>query len=398
MAILSQALVGLGIKPSKQFANPPLDLGPGNDDHTGTPATETINGLAGDDIIRGLAGRDTLNGGIGNDTLFGGEGKDILNGDAGDDILFGEAAEDSINGGDGNDVIFGGAATDTILGGFGNDIIFGDTGSDDIDGGDGKDVIIGGIGKVDTLKGGNGADLIFGDAGRDTIMGGAGNDRFVLSPTLDTINGGSGADMLIVPTFSKAVKITDNLVKTKIGAVSYIAEITSVERIVTLDGFVGGRSGKPINGNAGDNVLNGTAKSQIILGNAGNDVIDGKGSADIIIGGAGNDTMTGGSGGDVFIFESASTGVDTITDFDADRDFIVLFGTGFGNLPSFFLDADAFHIGSAAADAEDRIIYDSATGNLMFDADGSGAGLATVFVSVGAGKNISVADFMIAPV
>ena len=35
------------------------------------------------------------------------------------------------------------------------------------------------------------------------------------------------------------------------------------------------------------------------------------------------------------------------------------------------LNADAFHIGAAAADAEDRIVYNSATGQLFFDSNGN---------------------------
>jgi Ca2+-binding RTX toxin-like protein len=37
------------------------------------------------------------------------------------------------------------------------------------------------------------------------------------------------------------------------------------------------------------------------------------------------------------------------------------------------LKADAFHRGKVAADAEDRVIYDRATGGLFYDADGTGA-------------------------
>ncbi len=131
-----------------------------------------------------------------------------------------------------------------------------------------------------------------------------------------------------MPTFSKFVKVSGDIVSAKILGVNTKADLTSVEKIVTLDGFVGGGAGKAVKGTAGDNVLNGTAKSQLILGRDGNDTIDGKGGVDIIIGGAGSDTLTGGRGGDVFIFETALVGLDTITDYNPDQDFIVLPAAG----------------------------------------------------------------------
>jgi len=43
----------------------------------------------------------------------------------------------------------------------------------------------------------------------------------------------------------------------------------------------------------------------------------------------------------------------------------------------------AFCLGTAAAAADDRIIYDKASGSLYYDADGSGAGAATLIATVG---------------
>ena len=40
---------------------------------------------------------------------------------------------------------------------------------------------------------------------------------------------------------------------------------------------------------------------------------------------------------------------------------------------------NAFRSGTAAGDADDRIIYDSATGILYFDSDGSGAAAQILF-------------------
>ena len=57
------------------------------------------------------------------------------------------------------------------------------------------------------------------------------------------------------------------------------------------------------------------------------------------------------------------------------------------------LNANAFHIGSAAHDADDRIIYNSANGHLLYDTDGNGAAAARTFAVVGTGLGITASDF-----
>jgi serralysin len=59
------------------------------------------------------------------------------------------------------------------------------------------------------------------------------------------------------------------------------------------------------------------------------------------------------------------------------------------------LSADALHIGSQAQDAQDRVIYDKATGALYYDADGSGDGQAVHFAQLSAGLKLAAADFSI---
>ena len=59
------------------------------------------------------------------------------------------------------------------------------------------------------------------------------------------------------------------------------------------------------------------------------------------------------------------------------------------------LRAAAFRNGTAAADSSDRVIYDSATGSLFYDADGNGAGAALLFATLTAGTTVVVADFVI---
>ena len=59
------------------------------------------------------------------------------------------------------------------------------------------------------------------------------------------------------------------------------------------------------------------------------------------------------------------------------------------------LNPNAFVIGSAAADADDRIIYNGATGQLFFDADGNGAGAAILFATVQGAPPLSAGEFIV---
>jgi serralysin len=59
------------------------------------------------------------------------------------------------------------------------------------------------------------------------------------------------------------------------------------------------------------------------------------------------------------------------------------------------LDADAFHVGNAAADAEDRIIYQASNRQLFYDADGTGPEVAKLFATLRYGLTIGVGDFVV---
>ena len=63
-------------------------------------------------------------------------------------------------------------------------------------------------------------------------------------------------------------------------------------------------------GNGGNNTLNGTNGSDILLGLGGNDILNGGGGTDLLSGGGGNDTLNGGSGSDIV---SGDGGNDTLT-------------------------------------------------------------------------------------
>jgi Ca2+-binding RTX toxin-like protein len=99
------------------------------------------------------------------------------------------------------------------------------------------------------------------------------------------------------------------------------------------------------------------------------------------VGGLGNDLLNGGNGFDQFQFNTAlgATNVDTIQGYIAADDVIVLDRTVFTAFAAAgTLSASAFNTGTTATDADDRIIHDTTTGALYYDADGSGSSSAAV--------------------
>ncbi len=77
--------------------------------------------------------------------------------------------------------------------------------------------------------------------------------------------------------------------------------------------------------------------------------------------------LTGGNGNDAFIFNQAlaATNVDEVTDFSVPHDIMHLDNAVFTGLAAGALAAGAFHIGAHAAQAGDRIVYNSAAGTLL---------------------------------
>ncbi|MGC1269599.1 MAG: hypothetical protein WA842_03270 [Croceibacterium sp.] len=59
------------------------------------------------------------------------------------------------------------------------------------------------------------------------------------------------------------------------------------------------------------------------------------------------------------------------------------------------LAATAFATGSAAAEGDDRIIYNPQTGALLFDEDGTGSGAAVQFALLPTELALSASDFLV---
>lgn len=180
--------------------------------------------------------------------------------------------------------------------------------------GDAAVAIAGLFNQNDGFTGTNFADIIQGYEGNDFISGGFGDDLLSGGPGRDELTGGQGRDTLR-----------------------------------------GGRGADQLFGN-----------------NAIDTLVGGEGN-DLLVGGRGADILEGGVGLDTFYYAAPDIVADRILDFTLTDDTLLLLSTAF-NLGSSnnFLSPTRFVLGTAAQDADDRLIYNQATGVLLYDADGNG--------------------------
>jgi Ca2+-binding RTX toxin-like protein len=354
----------------------------------GNGGNNVITSGNGNDFIYGQGGNDTLYGNAGNDRLDGGAGIDIMRGGLGDDTYYLDTAgdvADETTGGGGEDTVWTSvsfassasfesvylqgtgninvsltAAVKTYLdGNAGNNILITGSGDDYISGGAGNDVISGGAGK-DYLTGGAGDDHLRGGAGDDSLWGGAGIDY----ARYDEANYGN---------------LTLNLENYYLN----VGAAAIGDSYYQIEGLVGG---------AGDDRIIGDTATNYLFGLAGADQIDG---------GSGNDSLWGGTGADRFDFTSAlnaTSNMDTVADFNAVEDTILLANSIFTELTVLgTLETSQFkNLTLGAIDSDDRILYSDTTGAVFYDADGSGAGAAVQFALLTGNPVVTAEDFVIA--
>ena len=92
----------------------------------------------------------------------------------------------------------------------------------------------------------------------------------------------------------------------------------------------------------------------------------------------------------------ATANLDRIIDFNVAADTIKLENLFFKALTKMgVLAPGAFHIGSAVHDADDRIVYNSATGALSYNSDGTGGIAAVQFAKLATGLALTNADCVV---
>ena len=334
--------------------------GSGAIDGTGNAAANQISGNGAANLLRGLGGNDVLSGNDGDDTLEGGEGDDSIDGGSGDDT----ASYSSSSGAVTVSLALSGAQAT---------------------GGAGSDTLIG----IEHLTGSGFNDVLTGNSGANVLRGGAGDDLLDGGASNDLLDGGIGSDTATYASASNGVQVSLENVGAQDTGSAGSDTLTDIENL-TGSGFA-----DLLTGNASINRLSGGGGNDTLAGRGGNDFLVGGDGDDFLYGGEGSDTLTGSGGSDRFIFDvSVSSGVDQIADFGA-GDSIHLDGLVFGGIVDGALAASAFAQGSAATSSAHRIVYDSATGQIFYDSDGSGSSAAVLFATVTAGTALTASSFVI---
>ncbi|MFN6472727.1 MAG: calcium-binding protein [Nostoc sp. SerVER01] len=420
----------IGIKNTVTFlndlANNIKGLDNSNDVINGQGGNDKIEGLSGDDLLRGGAGNNLLDGGAGNDTLSvsGYEdevydsrlsGKNTLNGGIGDDNLSasGSTGDNLLSGGNGKDSLSvsgyytfvylndifnsGSSGKNTLNGGAGDDNLSGSgsTGNNLLSGDDGNDTLsISGY-----YDGDNYAEYDSRSSGNNTLNGGAGDDILSASGSKgdNLLSGGGGNDSLSISGYYKYTPYVPSPYDPNPRDFSNTYDSRSLGKN-TLSGGAGNDT-LSADGSTGDNLLDGGDGNDILTASnaTGKNTLKGGNGNDILTGGKGNDSLIGGSGVDTFVFNSANEGVDKIYDFNTVNEVIRVSAAGFGGgLSAGVLKASQFKIGTSATTSSQRFIYNSTTGALFFDADGSAGAFTKVqFALVSTGLPLTNNNFVV---
>lgn len=266
-----------------------------------------------------------------------------------------------------------------------------------------------------TASGGEPGKVLVGDAGSNLLTGGAGNDRLEtggseappMTAVTDTLIGGLGDDTYVlhrnVGTYANArVVISDSGGTDTVIAHSGVWTLGSGLENLTL-GFDWTSEGEAFGtGNSSNNVITGYQGWWVnnhLEGRSGNDSLRGGDGNDWLDGGAGTDVLTGGAGGDSFVFRTP--GADRVTDFSAEADQLVFDNAVFtalgaeGDWPAGDARFRAAAGATTGADANDRIIYNTSTGSLYYDPDGSGDSSSQLIATLGNTPALSADDISV---
>lgn len=263
------------------------------------------------------------------------------------------------------------------------------------------------VGYMDAVEGRNSADIHISAfngngvrVGMDTIVGRAyGRDwqnNIYVSPDITAL-----ADGRLAVTWDSDIGEWDDFGLSVHGQIVDLRQSgVNLTGTAADDRYYGSRFSDAMRGEVGDDRLFGDGGDDVLAGGLGNDVLAGR---------EGKDTLTGGAGSDAFVFDTVpvvggAKHIDRITDFDGRADKIYLDDAIFkglsrkvGSLDApMKIDRKAFWKGNAAHDKNDRIVVKS-SGDVLYDADGTGKGKAVVIAKLDkhAVRHVDAGDFLL---
>jgi Ca2+-binding RTX toxin-like protein len=389
-----------------------IEAGAGNNVLDGSAGSDTVSYLygasSGVSVSLALAGAQAT-GGSGSDTLTSIEN---LTGSTYNDLLRGDGNGNRLAGAQGNDFLDGGAGNDTLDGGDGNDTLWGGTGADSLLGGDGNDAyyldnVGDSVSETSANPASGGTDQVFSYLAAHTLGANVENGR-ILTAAAANLAGNGLANIIEAGTGSN---VLDGA-----GGTDTVSYLYGTSSGVTLSLAIAGAQAtggsgsdtlisiENLSGSTYADTLTGDGSANRLEGGNGNDTLGGGAGNDLLAGGLGNDSLVGGSGADLFRFDTlpdAASNRDTIADFSVLDDTIELENAVFSWLATpGALAAGSFRSGAgitaaADADADDYLIYDSSSGALYYDANGSAGAAPVQIATLAAGLALSNLDFVV---
>lgn len=199
-----------------------------------------------------------------------------------------------------------------------------------------------------------------------------GNDTYVLSDNrvIKTIWDAGGNDTISASSLGSEVTIS--LVVGSLINYGALGSATAIAFNVVIENVVGSAYSDSLMGNAADNILNG---------------------------GTGDDMLTGWAGADRFAFNTklGAANIDTISDFVSGTDAINLSKKLFGKYKAGADLTNDFvpEAGAIAHDKTDHFLYDTNTGYLYYDPDGSNSKAAVQFATLIGAPDLVASDLHI---
>ncbi|UWR52033.1 M10 family metallopeptidase C-terminal domain-containing protein [Phaeobacter inhibens] len=420
-----------------------------HDDHLiGTNGENALSGGAGDDVLSGSGGADLLDGGAGSDTadyanatrgvklnmtngktegdtyvsienLSGSGFNDRMKGDAADNVLTGQGGNDTLRGAAGDDILLGdfADAADAIPQpglGTGYATLGPDATNNSIE--TAFDI-------SDNFSLTEDPDIFDSTSVLHTTVNATGNGQGgyysidLAAGTVLTIDIDGIADPNVHDSWVRLLDGEGNIVtqnddgggdpgstSNRDSSTVFVVEETGTYFIVegswSPDAPEGWSESVPEGSTYELNVSVEFPPAPAQPGEAGADVLRGGRGNDLLDGGLMADTLIGGKGDDFFRFstELGADNIDEIRDFDAASDTILLDSAIFTEAGEIgVLDFGAFHSSASgtALDGADRIVYNTDSGALSYDADGLGGVDAIQFAQLQSGLQLGADDFVI---